>query len=297
MSFLPLDSILTLVGYLGLGFLAGKLFSWPQESLGKVLLFILLPPVVFGSLVTSQIQLSDFLLPLISFGIAATLSVMAWLAMKWVGVTSPSKNILAFASGNSNSGYFGFPIALALFGEEGLAYAILYAQGFVIYENTFALYFASRAHLSPKEALHRVVRLPALWAFVLALVWKFGQWSVPSLVVTAAPHLRSTYTVLGMMLLGLGLTKVQWHDWDRKFLTWSLGFKFFMWPLAAFLVSMFLEGPARRGLLLVGPLPMAANTVAVASALNLLPGRASLAVALSTGISLVLIPLFLHWVL
>ena len=101
-----------------------------------------------------------------------------------------------------------------------------------------------------------------------------------------------------MMLIGLGLSKMEnlfRPDWS--FLRWMFSIRFVVWPLAmaavvAADVSLFhLYGhDIHFMMLLIGMVPMAANTVAFAETLGLSAENAASAVLLSTLFALFFIP-------
>ena len=105
--------------------------------------------------------------------------------------------------------------------------------------------------------------------------------------------------MLGMGLIGLRNSE---GNFDIKFMTITYVLKFIFWPLAMIGVIyldktffMFLNEDLYKVLFLFAIVPLAGNTVTLAVLLNAKPEKASLAVFLSTVISVVTIPLYIYW--
>ncbi len=56
---------------------------------------------------------------------------------------NPLSNILAFATGSGNTGYFGIPVGIALFGEKVLPVFIIAGFGFILFENSLGFFLYS----------------------------------------------------------------------------------------------------------------------------------------------------------
>ena len=109
---------------------------------------------------------------------------------------------------------------------------------------------------------------------------------------------RGAYSVLGMMMIGLGLASINRFSIDYLFLGLTFLEKFILWPFIIFLVLVLdnlwlrLYTPAiHKVLVLLSIVPLAANTVAFATELKAEPEKAALAVGLSTLFALFYIPL------
>ena len=114
-------------------------------------------------------------------------------------------------------------------------------------------------------------------------------------------QVRGAYTVIGMMIIGLGLAKITHLAKDGKFVLSTLLAKFVVWPAVAaaviFLdrhtVQLFSE-EVYAVLTLISIVPMAANTVSYAEALRTHPEKAALAVFVSTLVALLVIPVMVY---
>lgn len=206
--------------------------------------------------------------------------------------------VLAQSAGTGNTGYLGIPVALAVFGEDILPAYLLIMVATVVYESTLGYYFIARGRFGPRDALLKLLRLPMVYAAALGLLFAANHWDIPAQWQDAARDFRGFYVICGALIIGLSLAQVR--DWrpDTRFLGTILGVKFILWPLTAF-VALALEGqlfgfipPEHRAIiLLMSLLPLAANTAAFAALFNIHPAKAAAAVAVSTLIATVSLPI------
>nr|CAD7415397.1 unnamed protein product [Timema poppensis] len=63
-----------------------------------------------------------------------------------------TRNILAFSSGSTSMGYFGLPIAMALFDEDSVSVYVVCYIGMALFENSLGFYIAANAlFFSPED--------------------------------------------------------------------------------------------------------------------------------------------------
>ena len=293
------QKLLSLYVFVSLDFIAAKVLNVRKEMLAPLVIYLLTPILFFQGVMDTPLSGGRIFLPLVIFVLASSFAVATYVFGRVI-FKKPALNILAFSAGNANSGYFGFPLAYLLYGEDGLGLAVLVALGFVIYENSVGFYLVARGRHSAREALRRLFRLPALYAFALALLLKGVQVVPPVWMHDMAGIVRGAYTVLGMMIVGMGMADIRRSHFDFRFVSFSIGMKYLVWPLAmiAFLTleeSVWggFDMASRRALFLVSIVPLAANTVAFATLLKAEPEKSALAVLLSTLLALLAIPLWL----
>lgn len=279
-----------------LGYISGRYLKVQKETVSALLIYVIYPVVVFTGVVKADINLSTLSLPFVIFSVSCLLCIVFY-ALARLFWQDASKNLLAFGAGNANTGYFGVPVALALFGEELLGLYILCIIGITFYENTLGFFITARGHHTPKESLMKLVRLPTLYAFVLGIVVSVSNIHLPELYFDTATNFRAAFTLLGMMVIGLGLASIRKFEFDLKFVGISFLAKFIAWPLCMALI-IFIDNTVlhlysqdvHKILLLISFTPLAANMVVFATQLKTHPEKASYAVLLSTLLALVYIP-------
>lgn len=278
------------------GFVAGRALGVRKEVLARLLIYMLLPAVVFHAVTKANLTLEELSLPVVFFCLC---TFSAWVAfslarLKW---DAPAPHILAFAGGTANSGYFGIPVGIALFGEQALSLIVLCSFGFTIFENTVGFYLTARGTHSIRESLRKVARLPVVPAFALGVVFNYSGFVLNPGVSELLVSVRGAYSVLGMMMIGLGLADLNSWRIDAAFTAFACAIKFLLWPLMLFsLLSVsgsWFDVEMRTIMFFMSALPIAANTVAVASLMHTEPEKAAVAVLITTLIALGTIPLIL----
>lgn len=280
-----------------LGYISTRFLTIRSEAIAELLIYIITPTIIFNGITKLSFTPSLLLIPIAFWIVGATLCLTAyWIAGKlW---SDSTRNIFAFASGTGNMGYFGIPVAVALFGSDSVGIVALAVVGIVLYETSLGYYITARGSFSRKESFRKVVRLPSLYALILGFVVKSLGFSPGPIFNEFSEKFIGCYAVLGMMLIGMGLRTAEGLKFDVRFVALLFGVKFLVWPLligGLLLVdSQFfnlLDKDVHHILLLVAVVPLAANTVAYAAALKAQPEKAAIAVLLSTVVALFYIPL------
>lgn len=284
-----------------IGYVAGRWLRVPKEAVASLLLYILMPAVVLVATAQTPLSPGNLLAPVIFFAIGTALSFLTFGASRTL-LHDATRHVLAFTAGTGNTGYFGIPVALAVFGPERLGLVVLAGLGAIFFENTFGFYHVARSAHSSRDSVRRMLRLPALHAFGLGLILNLTGVHLGETVLSTAELFRDTYSVLGMMMVGLALSGLHGYAFDLRFLSLALLTKFALWPLLVSAVisldrvSVRLLSPELAAVLFfLSFMPLAANTAVFATELRAQPEKAALAVVVSTLLALVLIPLVTAW--
>lgn len=291
-----LAQILPLYLLIALGFAAGKWLKVERQSVASLLFYFIAPLVFFSGLARTRISADVLSLPLLMFAVSCAVCALAyWLSgFLWRDKT---RNVLAMAAGTANTGYFGLPVAMLLLDAQGVAVYISAMLGISIYESTVGFFVTAKGSHTGRECLGKVLRLPILYAFFLGLAASALELSFPAPLEQLFAHMRGAYVVLGMMIIGLGLSGIASFALDIRFIGFCFAMKFLIWPLAGGAIILadgaFLHlygADARRSILLLSIVPMAANTVVIAALLAAHPEKVAAAVLLSTLFALLYVP-------
>lgn len=279
-----------------LGFIAGKYLKANKETIASILIYIIAPVIVFHGVVTTKISLNILSLPIVFFSVCSFVCLVYYQLAKRIW-SDETKNILAFAAGSGNTGYFGLPVAVAIFGEGVIGLVALIILAFILYENTLGFFITARGHHTFRESLIKIAKLPPVYAFILGLIINTKGIPLGPAYFNTVTYFRGAYTILGMMLIGLGLAYVKKFEFDIRFVITIFTAKFIFWPLIIFFLiyldsQLFnLYDPSiHKVMMLISVVPIAANTVAYATILRAHPEKASVAVLLTTLFALFYIP-------
>jgi malate permease and related proteins len=206
------NNILPILLFSGGGFALGKTFNLDPRSFGKVIFYIFSPLLVFELLTTTRLPL-DRIAIMMGFTTGSVLLVagLAFLAGKILRLERNTLVVVVLTSLCTNSGNFGLPLVSFAFGQEALAYAsIFFVTGMLIFY-TVGVIVASLGHLDLKAALVGVLKVPAIYAIFLALLFIRTGWILPEWIQRTVA-LAADGAIPGMLvLLGLELATVEWN--------------------------------------------------------------------------------------
>lgn len=285
-----------------LGWIAGRYLDASGRHLAGIMLYIVTPSVVFSGVMATPLSTEVILLPFLVFGLSCLLGISHLLLARRL-IRDASASIMPLCVGTGNTGYFGIPVALLLFGEEGLGLYIVCMLGTTLFENSVGFYLAARGRYSMRDALLRVLKLPSVYAFLAAVALNLSGNRIPDTFMPLFDNLRGTYSVLGMMIIGMSIRSFRGLAGNLRFTGLAFFGKFVVWPLVAGLFwyldasLLGIYGTAvHQAVFLVSITPIAANTVVIATLLNTSPQQAAGTVLLSTLFALLFIPVMVSLV-
>lgn len=280
-----------------LGLLGHKFLHVKAEFVSKTLLYLIAPCVFFFALADAHLGRGALFVPVLFFFLCSTVCLVTYTATRRF-VKSPLRGILAMAVGSGNTGYFGIPVTLALFGEQALPFAVTIIFGFMIFENTVGFYMVAQEKFSARESVRRLLRLPTLYAFVAGALWNVFHLPALTGLQGLALNLRGAYSTLGMMIIGVAAASARGVRVEKRFFVTAFVSKFLLWPalVGLFLVldvtTLKIFGPQERFcMILMSIVPLPANSVVFATELGVYPEKVAKTVLWSTGFALFFIPL------
>ncbi|PSF12477.1 AEC family transporter [Marinobacter shengliensis] len=291
--------LLPLYVTVALGWVAGRYLEASGKHIAGIMLYIVTPSVVFSGVMAAPLTPQVILLPALVFGFC-TLIALIHLAIARKLLTDGSASVIPLSVGTGNTGYFGIPVALLLFGEQGLALYIVCMLGTTLFENSVGFYLAARGKYSIRDALVRVARLPSVYAFAAAAALNLSGVSIPETFVPLFDNLRGAYSVLGMMIIGMGIMSFRGLAGNPVFTGLAFFGKFVSWPALA-LAFWWLDAQVlgiydlavHQAIFLISITPIAANTVVIATLLDAAPRQAAGTTLLSTLFALGFIPVMI----
>ncbi len=289
-------NILPLYVLIGLGYVAGRWLDVNLHSMARIVIFILSPIVMFGAVAQLKFTPEYAALPFIGGGISAIASISMYHLAKraWGNNTA---NLIGIGSVSGNTTYFGLPLVLALHDQAWVGVYLLLNFGIGVSESTIGYFLGARGHHSLKDSLKKVAQLPVLHAVWIGLLFNFSGLGLPAIAVRYWNDSIGAIIFIGMMMIGVGLSKIKTLELDTRLLRWLYGAKFIVWPVLGIMVILtdraftHLLSPTVQSLtLLLVSAPPASNLVAYAAQLNLHAEKAAMAVLLGTLFAIVYMP-------
>ncbi|MDX1809355.1 MAG: transporter [Sulfurospirillaceae bacterium] len=282
-----------------LGYIVVQFFGVRRENMASLLIYIIGPVVIFLASYKVKLNLGVISLPILLYILSSALALSSLKIGKFF-FKDNTRNILAFSAGTGNTGYFGIPLAIMILDENLANIYIFTVLASLLYESTVGFFVVAKGHYTIKQSLVKVGKLPSIYALILGLVFNVSHISLSADLTSYLEYFKGAYAILGMMMIGMGLKGLANVGIDKLFMGFAFFMKFLVYPFAVLLIIWldssffhFLNNDLYKVMFIFSIPPMAGNTVAVAALLNVHPEKASLAVILSTVISIVTIPVMI----
>ncbi len=258
-----------------LGFIAGKVLKTDRDTISKFLLFIVTPVVIFSGVV--KMESNDhmiLLLPILVYLMSCIICVVMY-KLSAVLFSSNMRNIIAFSSGSSNTGHFGLPVALLILDSETVAIYMISFLGITLFENTYGFYVAAKGYFTALDCIKKLLKLPALYAILCGLILKATNVEIPTMIYDLFDNMRSTYIVLGMSIVGIGISSIKDFRIEWRVIFSTLFTKYILWPIFMFSLVMvdylylnLYNHEVYIALMILAIVPMSISTVVVGSVLK-----------------------------
>jgi len=273
----------------GCGFILAKSVKADATLLTKIVFYLLGPALVFRSIYTSDVTLDSAMWVAIYIvciqGCMFGLSRLMGRLRGWQGDTQATGSlVLTF----SNCGNYGLPVLLFAFGEEGFALGIIYVLVSTMMQSTLGIGIASwhKGMAWKKWALH-VLKVPYLYAFLLALLLRSAPFELPLGVFRAVDLMAGAAIPGQLLILGIQLAAVRFHHFGLDSIGLSL-IKLVVPPLLGWgITTLFgITGLLQAVLILEAAMPSAVNTLVLAMHFRRSTELAATVVFVSTLLSL-----------
>lgn len=284
-----------------LGIISTAFLKCDKDSIAKILLFILAPIIVFNATISVTLDSTVIFLPIFFF-LLSTIIAFSSLAYFRKIYSDNTANLLAFSTATGNTGNIGIPLAILFLDSHVVDVFIFTVLASLLYQNSVGYYITAKGNFTAKESIKKVLKLPVLHAFLLGLILNILGFKLPEMFLDYTNYLKGAYAILGMMLLGMGMEKIKMNNsFDKKFIFYTLLIKFMIWPTLIILFIYidinfihFLNKDFYLLMFIFSIVPLSANTVTVATLLDVKPEKMAIAVFISTLVSLFYIPFMIY---
>ncbi len=287
-----------------IGFLAGRISKISRQEVSNLVFYYISPIVFCSTPILNGFSLSTLMMPLTMFCIATLMCLICYFFLGRLFFSDFRLNITAISAGDSNCSYFLLPVVISTFDSKVVGMFMIGVIGLGIYESSVGFYICAMNNQTSKQAIIRVLRLPTLSAFTLGILASSVGVKLPSCLVDFIYNMRSAFTLIGMMVIGLSMASIKNFKFDFKFILFSIVTKFILHPLVIlsyiyidrnFIHSV--SNEAYTALFLMSLGPMSANILIISSILNLDTEKVGTAVLVSTTIALFYVPFAIKFVL
>lgn len=297
-----LELYIPLVGLVFTGFILGRILpATVPTRLGQFLFWVGVPISVVAFLRQADLSGQIWIAPAVAWVAILLGAALAWLWIRGQGywyqlASAPTQGSLLLAAMVGNTGYIGYPVALAIAGQEYFAWALFFdLLGTTLGAYGLGVAIAARYGSTSQQQgqLAKAILInPTLWSFGFGLL--FRQQSIPAIAAWGLEKIAWTILALSLILIGMRLSQLtSWQHLPQASI--SISIKMLLVPLiVGSSLSWFgLTGAAALIMVLQMAMPPAFATLVLAEAFNLDKDLTVTTLAVGTAVLLITLPLWL----
>ncbi|MBC7251476.1 MAG: AEC family transporter [Anaerolineae bacterium] len=280
-------NILPIFVVIGAGYTLARTLRLEAKPFSRLAFYVLAPCLTFVSLVQNRIN-GDELGRIVLFITLNTLAVgvITWLIARALRLNRPVESALLLSTIFVNCGNYGIPLNLFAFGESAQARAIVYLVVLATLSNTVGVYLAARGRASGRQALRNLIKVPLVYAVLLAGVVSISGVTVPEPVFKAIELIGSASVPVMLLILGMQLAQT---SIARHLKITGLGtfIRLIVAPILAFGLAALLglRGITRQTMIVEASTPTAVTSTILALEFDTRPDLVTSVVFLSTLLS------------
>lgn len=300
--FLTLSNVLVLFLLILIGFIVGRknlVDQLGQAQISKLVLYVTMPATI---IVGMQLDFAwdKLILALKIIAIMIFFYVLIFflssLLIKRFKLEKNQKDILLAGSIMGNNSFMGYPLVIAILGQEALFYAVL-SSGLLYELISWSLgsYIIGRnAREKQSFSAKKILLSPGIISLLIGLVLFLGQIKLPAIAFNTLKILSGATSPLAMLVVGMMLSRSDFKQaFSSKYIYLISGLKLLGFPLMIALISNLigLEGYLKIIPLLMFSLPTGAYVGIFSDNMGNDTGLASQLIFVSSLLSVVTIPL------
>jgi len=292
-----LIKVLPLYFIILMGFVAGRFMGVSHKQIADFTIYFINPVVLFCIIWQADLSNAEVvLLPVMTVVFMLVVTGLAYLYghMVW---GDRHKNLLSGQILTGNGGYFGLPVVFALFPEATANLWILIMLTSTVLQVSLGYWIFATGNLSPIDGLKRLLRLPPFYAMIMGICVNLMDVAWQPVLDETYEIFKGAFFVMGMSIIGLSLAKLSRAHFDLRYISHAMILRFVVWPALVFGFIMldrttlgWMNAEYYGLFMLLGMLPIAADSAAFTAQLGLHPEKAASAILVSTLIALVYIP-------
>ncbi|GAB6055448.1 AEC family transporter [Methanobacterium movens] len=210
MDLKSVETVLSIIVMVILGYLIrrwGVLEAKDAQSLNKIVVNLAIPSMIFLAMYGADLSIIPILapIPLVCIMVAAITGTLAYIWTRSKNLPQKTRWSIIIPAAMLNSGFLGYPIALGVFGTDGLVRAIFYDMGSILVFIGFGIILLFIFGGRYQDILKRAIIFPPLWGIILGTAANY--WTIPLgfLVDDVLGYLAGAAIPLIMISLGLSL--------------------------------------------------------------------------------------------
>ncbi len=288
------DIILPIFVLVFAGFLLDKKFKLDLSTLAKLNFYIFVPIFMFMKISQSDASLLGMgWIAIFTAGHIALLLILSWPILS-LNPLKKNRPILLAGSLFYNSGNYGIPLVLLVFGDHLISFLAMNILVQNLLTFTLGIFILHAGERSARRVILEFLGMPMFYAIASALLIRYFQIPLPKQLAIPLEYVAAGMVAIALLTLGSQLSRSKMID-RLASVSLTVFFRFVLSPLVAFLFCLFLplSLETKSMLILVSSLPVAVNVNILAMESGKDPELASQMVFWTTLISGLTVPVFI----
>lgn len=219
---------------------------------------------------------------------------------KLLGVSRGHTGIFTICVSFSNTIFIGLPLGVALFGEAGVPYIMMYYMVnttlfWTIGVHDLAMGVGEDTPFFSRKTLKSILT-PPLMGFALGVIMILLELQLPKPLFTSFRYIGSMTTPLAMLFIGIAMSKTDWNEivLGKELVVAMLG-RYFICPLIVFAIIPYfhLDPMMEKVFVIMAAMPAMTNSAIVARGFGGDYKYAAMLTAVSTVLAVVIIPFYM----
>jgi predicted permease len=255
-----------------------KLFSEEASKyFNKFIFYVTVPVAIFLSLVTLDVRQISGFFPFVAINTIIIFIgyILTFYFLKLFAISKDKKGVIIFAGNGGNVIYFGFPILLALYGQEHFNLGVIYAAIVISIGDLMGFYLLGvnrgEGKINLKKELLNFLTNPIVVATFLGVISAILEVPLPQFLLNSLETIAKTTTGLALFSLGIYLYgKLNFSDFKYNLLSTSIKLIFLPLLTYVFVYWIFrMDSVAAETSVLLAAMPSAVFSLSVAEAYDL----------------------------
>ena len=290
-----INNILPAFLIIGAGGVLGRTLNLEVRTPARMTLYAFIPCLIFSSLMQSTVGGEDVILILTFLLLSsAAVGAVSWVTARILRLTQVQTNALFLSTIFLNAGNLGLSVLLFTYGEEGMARGIIFYVGSALLVHTLAAFFASRGRASVHQSILNVLKLPTLYAVILAFLFRGLHIAPPDFILKPIELIGGAAIPTLLLVLGIQLSRTRLQG-NFRLIGVATAIRLLVAPSLAFLLAylMGLQGLTRQVCIFQASTPAAVTVALMAFEFDCEPEFVTSVVFLTTLLSSVTLTVIL----
>ena len=239
-----LTTILSIIIMIGLGYFLKRIDFLSEKDIdpfNKIVMYILMPCMIFHAIFTADISLIPKLgiLPFIILASSFATGIISYFILKQLKLDDKKLWSVLVTVMIANTAFMGYPVTLGIYGQTGFLRAIFCDMAtlciFLLLSFVLILKFGGTI----KTALKKIALFPPVWAVVLGLCFNWLNIPIGSVLDNTVNYLGQGAIPLIMVTLGLSIDFSALAR-SKSMIAFTSIMKLVFFPMVAFFIVNYL---------------------------------------------------------